>query len=306
MRGLRSRFNSRADSPTAWELEVHTGPDYLERLLAERAGNALVLSGRNRGKIERLQAGLERGFHALVDKPWILEREQLESLARALDTAEQKGLVALDIMTERFEVTSELQRDLVADRAVFGAPLAGSQDEPSVYMESVHHLKKTVAGLPNPRPVWFFDTAQQGEGLNDVGTHLVDLVQWTLFPEQALDHRSDVRVLAAQRWATRIPNAEFKQVTGSDIPASFADRVRDGVLDYFCNTLVSYTLRGLHVTLNVIWDWEAPAGSGDTHFAYYRGSRARIEATDFFSPDPFHPDIVPPRVEKLRFEPAPA
>jgi putative oxidoreductase-like protein len=27
----------------------------------------------------------------------------------------------------------------------------------------------------------------------------------------------------------------------------------------------------------VIWDWEPPAGAGDTHFAFYRGTRARIE-----------------------------
>jgi len=27
----------------------------------------------------------------------------------------------------------------------------------------------------------------------------------------------------------------------------------------------------------VIWDWEAPPGAGDSHFAYYRGSRAKVE-----------------------------
>ena len=53
--------------------------------------------------------------------------------------------------------------------------------------------------------------------------------------------------------------------------------MKDDALEYFCNTLVSYTLRGAHVALNVIWDWEAPAGAGDSHFAYYRGSRARVE-----------------------------
>ena len=44
---------------------------------------------------------------------------------------------------------------------------------------------KVVSGAPNIRPPWFFDTTEQGEGLNDIGTHLVDLVQWTLFPERA-------------------------------------------------------------------------------------------------------------------------
>jgi predicted dehydrogenase len=272
-----ARFNLRPDRPTAWRLEVHTGPDFLERMVRERAGNAVVISGRNRGKVERIQASLDAGMHALVDKPWVLEPTELPQLAKALATADEKGLVALDIMTERFEVSTELQRELVNDRAVFGTLLPGTPADPAVYMESVHHLMKVVAGAPNIRPVWFFDTQQQGEGLNDIGTHLVDLVQWTLFPDQAIDYRKDVRLLSAQRWPTLIPRAEFKRVTREDFPASLLPRVKNDSLEYFCNTYATYTLRGAHVGLNVIWDWEAPAGAGDSHFAYYRGSRARVE-----------------------------
>jgi predicted dehydrogenase len=283
-----SRFNTRKEDPTAWELEVHTGPDFLERMCREHPGNAVVLSGRNRGKIGRIQASLDAGLHPLVDKPWILEAADLSKLEAALSTADRRGLVALDIMTERFEVTTELQRELVNDRETFGAVLPGTEQEPGVYMESVHHLMKVVAGVPNIRPVWFFDTEQQGEGLNDIGTHLVDLVPWTLFPEQALDHRKDVKVTQAQRWATMIPRADFKRVTGEDFPSSLGSRIKDGALEYFCNTLVSYTLRGVRVTLNVIWDWEAPAGSGDTHFASYRGSLSKVEvrqgASDQYRP----------------------
>ena len=275
--GRIARFNLRKDAPTKWELEVHTAQDFLERMLRDRPGNVAVISGRNRGKIDRIQASLDAGLHALVDKPWILEPADLAKLERALATADETGRVALDIMTERFEVTSELQRELVNDPATFGSLLPGSPAEPAVYMESVHHLMKTVAGAPNIRPVWFFDTDQQGEGLNDIGTHLVDLVQWTLFPEQAIDHRKDVRLLSARRWPTPIPRAEFRRVTREDFPPELSARVKNDSLEYFCNTLVSYALRGAHVTLNVIWDWEAPAGAGDSHFAYYRGSRAKIE-----------------------------
>ena len=50
----------------------------------------------------------------------------------------------------------------------------------------------------------------------------------------------------------------------------------------------------MHVSLNVLWDWEAPAGSGDTHFAVYRGTKARIEArqtkADGYKPEVY---IVP-------------
>ncbi len=273
--GRIARFNTRAEKPTAWELEVHAGPRFFERMLEEKPGNVVVVSGRNKGKIERVMACLERGLNVLVDKPWILEAEELPALERALRTADARGLVAFDIMTERFEVTTELQKELVNDRDSFGTLLPGSEQEPAVYMESIHHLKKVVAGAPNMRPVWFFDTEQQGEGWNDIGTHLVDLVQWTLFPGEAIDAQKDVQLVSAQRWPTLIPAAEFRQVTAADFPAAWAPKVKNGSLEYFCNSLASYRLRGHHVALNVIWDWEA--SHGDTHFAFYRGSRSRIE-----------------------------
>jgi predicted dehydrogenase len=271
-------YNRRADRPTAWDLEVHTSGDYFERMLRDRPGNVVVLSGKNGVKMDRIAASVKSGLHVLADKPWILGSADLPKLEAALAEADSRRTVAYDIMTERFEITSELQRALVNDRATFGEIVPGSESDPSVYMESVHHLMKVVSGAPNIRPPWFFDTSQQGEGLNDIGTHLVDLVQWTLSPDRALDYRADMRVLAAQRWPTWIPEADFRRVTNAPrFPAELASSVKDGRLEYYCNTLVSYALRGVHVKLNVIWDWEAPAGAGDTHFAFYRGTKAKIE-----------------------------
>jgi predicted dehydrogenase len=271
-------FNRRADKPTTWELEVHTSADYFERMLRDHPGNVVVLSGRNGVKIDRILASMKAGLHVLADKPWILKSSDLPKLESSLAEADTRKTVAYDIMTERFEVTTELQRALVNDRATFGEIVPGTQADPSVYMESVHHLMKVVSGAPNIRPTWFFDTNEQGEGLNDIGTHLVDLVQWTLSPGRPIDYRTDVRVLAAHRWPTLIPEADFKRVTNAPgFPDSLAPSVKDGRLEYFCNTLVSYTLRGIHAKLNVIWDWEAPPGSGDTHFAFYRGTRAKVE-----------------------------
>ena len=271
-------FNRRAASPTTWSVDVHASPDYFETMLRERPGNVVVFSGRNGSKIERVAASVKAGLNVLADKPWILKSADLGRLEETLAEADRSGVVAYDIMTERFEVTSILQRALVNDPAVFGEMLKGTEDDPAVYMESVHYLLKLVAGAPNIRPAWFFDNTQQGEGLNDVGTHLVDLVQWTLFPEQSIDYRRDIQVLAAQRWATPIDEAGFSRVTGErGFPAAFASAVKDGRFEYFCNTLVSYTLRGVHTKLNVIWDWEPAPGSGDTHYAFYKGSRARVE-----------------------------
>jgi predicted dehydrogenase len=271
-------FNRRPERPTAWDLEVHTSPDYFERMLEERPGNVVVLSGRNAVKIDRILASVKGGLHVLADKPWILKSADLAKVDAALAEADAKKLLAYDIMTERFEVSTMLQRVLVNDRATFGEILPGSEAEPSVYMESVHHLMKVVAGAPNIRPPWFFDTREQGEAASDIGTHLVDLVQWTLFPDRAIDYRADIRVLGAERWPTWIPEADFRRVTNAPgFPKDLAPLVKDGRLEYYCNTLVSYALRNIHTKLNIIWDWEAPAGSGDTHFAFYRGTRARVE-----------------------------
>lgn len=271
-------FNSRREQPTAWELEVHTGSNVVERMMVERAGNVVVLSGRNRAKIDYILAAIYAGFHVLADKPWIISPDDLSKLQAALNTAEVNRLVAYDIMTERYEITSLLQKEMVNDAATFGTLLPGTPEDPGVYMESVHYLMKTVAGVPLRRPAWFFDTAQQGEGLTDVGTHLVDLVQWILFPNQSLDAAKDVQLDAAKRWPTVLTAADFQRVTGdADFPVALAANVRDGKLDYFCNTQVAYRLRGVHVKFDVRWDYETEAGAGDTHFALFRGSQARVE-----------------------------
>lgn len=271
-------FNTRRENPTSWQLEVHTGPDFMQRMFREKPGNVVVLSGRNQGKIDRIKASVESGLNVLADKPWIIDPADFPKLEAALNTAEKNQLIAYDIMTERFEITTTLQRELVSDRDTFGTILPGSESDPSVYMKSVHHLLKLVAGVPNRRPAWFFDVKQQGEAVPDVGTHLVDLAQWILFPDQALDYRKDVKVTAARRWPTVLTLAEFQKVTGeAEFPASLRPAVRDGKLEYYCNGSVTYALRGIFVKLEPLWNYEAPAGAGDTHDGWVKGSRSRIE-----------------------------
>jgi predicted dehydrogenase len=282
-------FNARAAQPTRWEVEVHASDDYLERMLRERPGNVVVLSGRNRRKLDYLEAAVAAGFHVLADKPWILRDADLPRLQAVLDLAERDGLIAYDIMTERHEITSILQRELVQDRDVFGDILPGDDRQPGAFMESVHYLRKQVAGAPLRRPAWFFDIHEEGEGLSDVGTHLVDLVMWMLHPEQPIDWQRDVQLLSARRWATELTRAQFREVTGeADFPSFLADRVDHGRLPYYCNNFAAYQLRGVHVALNVLWDYES-AGGGDTHLAGFRGSRAGVEvrqgAAENFRPE---------------------
>ncbi len=276
--GRIAGFNGRAQKPTDWQVEAHTSADWLARALKEKPGNVVVLAGFNRDKINALLAAVEAGLNVLADKPWITDAADFPKLQKALDTADARGLIAYDIMTERFEITSLLQRELVNDPDVFGEVVAGTADEPGVFMESKHFLMKTVAGVPLRRPTWYFDVNMQGEGLSDVGTHLVDLVPWMLFPGQPIGHTSDLALVAAKRWPTVLTKEDYQRVTGeADFAPSLGDAIRGGKLDYFCNTLVSYAVRGVHVKLNVLWDYEAESGSGDTHFAVFRGTRSRVE-----------------------------
>jgi len=271
-------YNTRKENPTHWELEVHTGDDPLARMLREKPGNVVVIAGRNQGKIDRIKTCVENGLNALVDKPWIISASDFPKLEATLNTAEARKLIAYDIMTERSEITTILQRELINDAGVFGTIQKGSESDPAVYMESIHHLFKIVSGAPNIRPAWFFDVKQQGEGVADVGTHLVDLTQWMLFPEQAIDYHKDVNVLTGKRWPTKMTREEFKRVTNeANFPAYLSGNVKDDKLEYFCNGSMTYALRGVHAKLEVIWNYEAPEGVGDTHVAWFKGSKSRIE-----------------------------
>ena len=278
-----ARFNQRQQGPTAWQLDVHTGPDSLERMLREQTpGRVVVLSGRNRAKIERIERSVAHGLHVLADKPWILRSTDLPRLAAALDAADASSVVAYDIMTERYEVTSMLNRELVNAPEVFGALRPGTPDEPAIYMDSVHRLLKLVAGAPMLRPVDFFDIHEQGEALSDVGTHLVDLAQWIAFPDQALDYRTDIALHAARRWPTTLSASEWPRVTGSP---------RADAFDYYGNNFVSYSVRGVHIQMNVRWDLE---GVSDTYEARFQGSQSSIEvrqgAAESFVPEVY---VVP-------------
>src|SRR5215203_5614433 len=88
-----ARYNRRAQAPTEWRLDVHAGPDFLDRLRDEPPGGIAIFSGRNRGKIERIISALEAGLHVLADKPAIIEPADLPRLDAALALAKERQLV---------------------------------------------------------------------------------------------------------------------------------------------------------------------------------------------------------------------
>ena len=283
-------FNKRAENPTTWETTVYTGPDYLKRaLFATLGGNSapgaseraarqfvVVLSGNNARKSDHITTFINGGVNVLADKPMVIRPQELPALEAAFATAKAKGVLLYDIMTERFEITTILQRDMSLQKELFGTLEPGTPDDPSISKISVHNFSKVVAGAQLKRPQWFFDPEQQGAGIVDVTTHLVDLVQWEAFPEVVL-RPSDAKVLSARRWPTAITLEQFGRVTGAtEFPAYLAKYVDQGVLQAPANGEFTYQLKGVHAKVSVAWDYEAPPGAGDTHFSVMRGTHATL------------------------------
>ena len=271
-------YNARADAPTSWRMRVHSGPDFLERFGADRIGDVVVIAGNNQRKAEYVTRAVAAGYNVLADKPMAIDPAGFESLKAAFADAEARGVLLYDIMTERYEITTMLQKAFSRIPAVFGELLKGSTQEPAVVKESVHHFSKLVSGAPVKRPAWFFDVAQQGEGLVDITTHLVDMVQWECFPGEILDFARDIRIEGARRWPTAITATQFRQVTQlPDYPAFLAKDIQpDGSLHTYANGEIDYCVKGVHAKVSVLWNFEAPAGAADSHYSVLRGSKANL------------------------------
>jgi predicted dehydrogenase len=271
-------FNTRAVNPTNWEQKVYTGDDFLEKMLKARPGNVVVISGNNRKKAEYIKACMEAGLNVLADKPMCIDANGYKLLQEAFAIAEKKGVLLYDIMTERSEITTVLQKELVHNKDLFGELQKGTVDDPAVVKESVHHFFKYVSGNPIKRPGWYFDTTQQGEGIVDVTTHLVDLVMWECFPAEAIDYRKDIEIKKAKRWPTMITRQQYKKVTRlEDFPPFLKEKLNDNsVLGCYANGEIIFTVKGIHSKAAVKWNFQAPEGAGDTHYSIVKGSKANV------------------------------
>ena len=266
-------YNQRPDQPTHWKETVYTGEDYLTKMLEGKKGNVLITAGNNLKKTQYIKAALENGMNVLADKPMAINKENFELLKTCFRIAEEQNVLLYDIMTERYEITTLLQKEIAQISGLFGQLETGTPENPAVTKESVHHFFKSVSGAPVIRPAWFFDVEQQGEGIVDVTTHLVDLVQWECFPEQILDYQKDIEMIAAHRWSTPILPAEFRKATGlKDYPEFLSKYLKDSILQVYSNGEITYRLKGVYAKISVIWNFEAPEGAGDTHYSVMRGS----------------------------------
>ena len=269
-------YNNRAENPTNWTVNTHLSEDYLEKMITEKPGNVMVVSGKNSKKIDYVLAAVNAGLNVYADKPLVVNQEGFEKLQKVFEIAKEKNLLVYDIMTERFEVTTGIQKALSMKSEVFGMLLDGTPSEPSISKESVHHLSKIVSGKPLVRPAWFLDTNQQGEGIVDVTTHLVDLVQWEAFPGQIID-QSDIKIISCKRWTTSLAPDQFKNITGlANYPEYLEKDVKSDTLNIYCNGEINYTIKGKHAKVSVIWNYKAPEGTGDTHHSIMRGSKSDL------------------------------
>ncbi|SDL43600.1 Predicted dehydrogenase [Catalinimonas alkaloidigena] len=271
------QFNTRAEDPTHWVEKVYTGPDFLEQMLKQKPGNVVVLSGNNAKKTDYINAAVNEGLNVLADKPMVIQPADYPRLLDAFRKADERGVLIYDIMTERHEISTMLQKELAGFPEVFGELVKGTPQEPAISKESVHHFYKMVAGKPLIRPAWFFDADQQGAGIVDVSTHLVDLILWECFPEQGID-TSEVQVLSARRWATELSPRQFETATGvATFPDFLQPHVNEsGSLSTHANGEFVFTVRGVHGKVSVIWNFQAPEGAADTHYSIMRGTKANL------------------------------
>jgi predicted dehydrogenase len=270
-------YNKRPEKPTHWKEEVYSGNDFFEKMIAEKKGNVVVLSGNNEKKADYILKSLQNGFNVYADKPMAINGAQFEKIKQAFDIAQKNSLVLYDIMTERYEITTILQRELSMTPEIFGTLEKGSSEHPAVEMKSEHNFYKYVSGSVVVRPGWFLDASQQGDGIADVTTHLVDLVQWESFPDQSLDYTKDIIVDSAKHWATVMTSSQFKTITNFDSLPAYLQRnkINDSTINVWSNGEINYQVKGVHAKVAVVWEYKTASGN-DTHYSVMRGTKASL------------------------------
>ncbi len=275
---LINGYNTRKENPTHWNEIVYTGDDFLEKMLNEKSGNVVVISGNNRKKTEYIYASVNAAMNVLADKPMAIDTADFELLKKAFKTAEQNGVLLYDIMTERSEITTILQKQLFLIPEIFGNLEKGSTEDPAVIRESIHTFYKYVSGSVLKRPAWFFDVTQQGEGIADISTHLVDLVQWECFPDQIIDYTKDIQIQSAKRWPTKLSPEEFNTVTRlNQYPEYLKKDLHGDTLNVYSNGEINYIIKGIHAKTYTVWNYRAPEDAGDAVYALIRGTKSKLE-----------------------------
>lgn len=270
------QYNTREEHPTQWKVATYLGDDYLHQMIDKKPGNVMVVAGKNSKKIDYILEAVKAGLNVYADKPLVIDRSGYQKLIEAFEIARKNNVIIYDIMTERFEITTILQKYLSQNKELFGDLQEGSIEDPAISKESVHHFFKYVSGKPLVRPGWFFDVNEEGDGIVDVTTHLVDLIQWEAFPDEIIK-KEDIELLSAKRWPTILTKEDYFKVTGlSEVPDYLKKDLIDDQLHVYSNGEMIYRIRGKVAKVSVTWNYQAPEGTGDTHYSMMRGTQADL------------------------------
>ncbi|MDD3908163.1 MAG: putative oxidoreductase C-terminal domain-containing protein [Bacteroidales bacterium] len=268
-------YNYHAGNHTSWKESIYSEDDFFQKMLSEKKGNVVVLAGNNQKKADYINQSIIAGFNVLSDKPMAINKEQFKMLKQSFNAARKKNVLLYDIMTERYDILNIVEQELIQNKKLFGEVQNGTAKEPAVSVESVHHFYKNVSGNALVRPAWYYDVEQQGEGIVDVTTHLIDIVNWLCFPDVALDYKKEVTMLSAKHWTTDLTLQQFSQSTQlRQFPDYLTKYVSDSLLKVYANGEIHYKVKKVNIALKVIWNYEAPEGCGDTYSSIIKGSRA--------------------------------
>ena len=289
---LIAGYNNRLDDPTSWNPNVYIGHDFLAKMLQDKPGNIVVLAGNNKLKSAYIAQSAAAGINVLADKPMAINDAGFKQLKESFDRAEKENVLIYDIMTERYDIYAILQKELIHEKSIFGDLKPGTLEDPTIVKKSLHHFYKEVSGKPLIRPTWYYDTEQEGEGLVDVTTHAIDLIQWQCFPEQIFDYERDIEIFGATRWPTAIAKDQYTKSTGAvTFPSFLSKDLRNDTLQVFSNGELNYSLKGIHAKVQVEWAFQADNGSGDTHTSEYKGTRSTIAILQDADQD-YKPELI--------------
>ncbi|WP_165793034.1 putative oxidoreductase C-terminal domain-containing protein [Sphingobacterium haloxyli] len=277
---LIAQYNMREDDPTHWRIIDYYGANFLEKAFDPVTGNVVILAGDNQRKIDYIQESVRRGRDVFADKPLVIDVAGYRKLnALMKNDGGKESVLVYDMMTERYDVKNQVVKSLLNNQAFSGGLVNAKDGEPAILFQSVHHFIKDVSGKPLLRPALFFDTEKQGEGLVDVTTHYIDLVQWMLSSETVIDIDQDVKLTGSQRWKTSLSNEQFQSATGLPGFPSVLQKhvVGNDYVDVFCNGKMEYTFKGIPVSIDVRWHAESLDGRGDQFYARFLGNSFTIE-----------------------------
>ncbi len=267
-------INASGENRLKWREDVYYGSDFLEQMVQEQKGNVVVLAGNNRKKIDYIEQAVNAGMNVFADKPMVIDKAGFDRLKNAYELAEKKKILMFDMMTERYNMMNKIQRSLMQDTILFGKLKQGSPDHPAILESSVHHFYR---GGKGSRPAWYFDVKQQGEGIADVTTHLIDLTFWKAFPDQIIDYAKDIKVISATHSPVYFTNSEFSKATSlPEIPESLSPYLKDSLLEVFANGSIDYQAKGVYTRVKVDWQAVMPEGGNDLRSAYAEGTKATI------------------------------